>query len=50
LNRISYGPHASIVISHVGAIQPTHAIWNIQTNEIKILEVWYYLKAFQLKY
>lgn len=35
LNRISYGPHASIVIPCVGAIQPTHAIWNIQTNEIK---------------
>jgi hypothetical protein len=35
LNRISYGPHASIVIPCVGAIQPTHAIWNIQTNDIK---------------
>ncbi len=35
LNRISYGPHASIVIPRVGTIQPTHAIWNIQTNQIK---------------
>jgi hypothetical protein len=49
LNKISYGPHASIVIPHVEATQPTHAIQNIQTNE-RDLEVWYYLEVFQLKY
>jgi hypothetical protein len=35
LNKISYGPHASIVIPCVGAIQPTHAIWNIQTKRFR---------------